>query len=176
MRTENIKRLKERVLESGGEVFFGDIALEEGEGVVGNTQMPMVTACHISKTEDIRIRAVKVGDNGDLLIIGEDMDGNIIDSVDINDIYEDGIDEITDAIAIEEETIWIRMGVTVKGNKQQIREILSNTEKSAKVLWNLLEKGRFEIDGESYLPSCCIEQFNEEHNTDFNAEQISFYF
>lgn len=31
MNTQSIMRLKERVLECGGTVFFGDIALEEGE-------------------------------------------------------------------------------------------------------------------------------------------------
>ena len=176
MKTDNIKRLKERVLESGGEVFFGDITPEPEEGHVGNTVMPVVTACPFSETEDIRIRAVKVDDNGNIVIIGEDMDGDIIDPLDINDFLEDGIDDITNAIETEEDYIWLRVGMTVKGSKQQIQEILADTDRSSGTLWNLLKAGKYEIDGETYIPSCCIEEYNDDNDTDFDTAEINFFF
>ena len=96
-----IKRLNERILECGGEVFFGDIDLGDGAGYVGSSEMPIVTACPFTETEDIRIRAVKVDDDGNLFIIGENMDGDIIDPVEWFTICEGGFDTICNAIDIE---------------------------------------------------------------------------
>ena len=191
-RTDSIARLKNRVLECGGEVFFGDIALEEGEGYVGNSEMPVVSACIDSETVWVKIRAVKVNEKGSLHIIaeyssggiGEDEDegggaldwkaGEIIDPLDVNDIYDNGIDEITNDIKDEEKTVWLRLGVTWKGSKKEIETILENGTGATDTLWHLLDNNRFEINGETYIPATVVEEYNKENNTDFEAKDIDF--
>ena len=192
MKTESIERLKNLVLDCGGEVFFGDIILEEGDGYLGNSEMPVVTACICSETVLIRIHAVKVDCNGDFHIIGEYSSGGvgtdendigsnwdadeIIDPVDVNDILLDGIDDIADAIIVEEHSIWLRLGVTVKGTKKEIEEILENGAETGETLWNLLENKCFEINGESYIPASCVEEYNKENGTDFEEKDIELVF
>ena len=191
-RTDSIARLKNRVLECGGEVFFGDIALEEGEGYVGNSEMPVVSADIDSEAVWVKIRAVKVNEKGSLHIIaeyssggiGEDEDegggaldwkaGEIIDPLDVNDIYDNGIDEITNAIKDEEKTVWLRLGVTLKGSKKEIETILENGTGATDTLWHLLDNNRFEINGETYIPATVVEEYNKENNTDFEAKDIDF--
>lgn len=177
MKTNSIKKLKERVLECGGEVFFGCIDLEEGEGYLGNSDMPIVRACPFSKSEEVRIRAVKVDEYGNIFVIGEDMDGDIIDPVDVNLIEDDGVDIITESINMDDcASVWMRVGVSVKGTRKQINTILADEEKSAQTLWNLLNSGNFVIDGETYIPSYCIENYNDEFNTDFDINELEFNF
>ena len=171
-----VKRLKERILECGGEVFFGDICLEEGEGYLGNSGKPIVSARPFSEMEDIRIRAVKVDKIGNLFIIGENMDGDIIDPVEWFDIEEGEFNVIHDAIIIEEKTVWMRLGVTVKGSKEEIEEILENGAETGETLWNLLDGKCFEIEGESYIPASVIEEYNKENGTDVEEKDIEFAF
>ena len=177
MKTNNIKKLEERVLECGGEVFFGNIDLEEGEGYLGNSEMPIVTACPYSKSEKVRIRAVRVDEYGNIFVIGEDMDGDIIDPVDVNLIENDDVNIITETINMDDcASVWMRVGVSVKGTRKQIETILADGENSAHTLWNLLKNGRFEIDGETYIPSCSVECYNDDFNTEFDNNELVFNF
>ena len=169
----NIRRLMESVMSVGDEVFFGDCDPTAGGYTV--IDKPFVTAAPYDEDEEISIRAVK-SDGKTLFMIGEDGDGNIIDPLDVNDIYDEGIEDIIDAIGEDRECLWLRVGVTLRGTKGEIERILADWDDSGKTLWNLLKAGKFEIDGESYIPSCCIEQYNVEHNTDFNAEERCFNF
>ena len=191
-RIGNIERLKSRVLDCGGEVFFGDIDLGDGDGYVGNSEMPVVAACICSETVWVRIRAVKVDEKGKFHIIaeyssggtGEDENeeggalnweaGEIIDPLDINDIFDDDIDEITNAIIVEEKTIWLRLGVTVKGSKEEIEKILENGAETSETLWHLLQDKHFDINGETYIPAAVVEEYNKENGTDFDEKDIDF--
>lgn len=171
MNTQSIKRLKERVLECGGTVFFGDIALEEGEEYLGNTDMPVVT---IDERVGAKIRAIKVNEQGEFHIIGEitcDYDGfvhpeyelgEIIDPLDVDRIDGEDIDYITDSIIMVEKTIWLCMGVTVKGTKKEIEEILENGADSGETLLNLIQSKKFEVDGETYIPASIILSLNKQ--------------
>ena len=169
----NIRRLMESVMSVGGEVFFGDCDPTAGGYTV--IDKPFVTAAPYDEDDEISIRAVK-SDGKTLFMIGEDGDGNIIDPLDVNDIYDEGIEDIIDAIGEDQECLWLRVGVTLRSTKGEIERILADGNDSGETLWNLLKTGKFEIDGESYIPSCCIEQYNVEHNTDFNTEERGFNF
>lgn len=169
----NIRRLMESVMSVGGEVFFGDCDPTAGGYTV--IDKPFVTAAPYDEDEEISIRAVK-SDGKTLFMIGEDGDGNIIDPLDVNDIYDEGIEDIIDAIGEDQECLWLRVGVTLRSTKGEIERILADGNDSGETLWNLLKTDKFEIDGESYIPSCCIEQYNVEHNTDFNTEERGFNF
>ena len=116
----NIKRLKECVTSVGGEVFFGECdPTAAGYTVIDK---PFVKAAPYDKDEEINIRAIMC--EGDMLcLIGEDAEGNIIDSLDVNDIYDEGIEDIIDTIGEEKECLWLRVGVTLKGTKKEIETI-----------------------------------------------------
>lgn len=94
----NIKRLMEFVKSVGGEVFFGEC----DPTATGYTvfDKPFVKAALYDKDEEISIQAIMC--EGDILcLVGEDAEGNIIDSLDINDIYDEGIEDIIDTIGEE---------------------------------------------------------------------------
>lgn len=59
-----------------------------------------------------------------------------------------------------ESSIWMRLGVTVTGSKEEIEKILQGDEV---VLASLLKKKKFNIDGETYIPSNCIEEYNNQN-------------
>ena len=156
----------------GGEVFFGDCA--PMAGVYAVIDKPFVKAAPYDEDEEISIRAIK-SDGKSLFLIGEDGEGNIIDPLDVNDIYDEGIEDIIDAIG-EEEYLWLRVGATVKGTKREIEKILADGDDSCETLWKLLKDGNFEIDGETYVPSCSIENYNDANGTDFDTCEINFNF
>ena len=169
----NIRRLMESVVSVGGEVFFGDCDPTAGGYTV--IDKPFVTAAPYGEDDEISIRAVK-SDGKTLFMIGEDADGNIIDPLDVNDIYDEGIEDIIYTIGEDRESLWLRVGVTLKGTKGEIERILADGDDSGETLWNLLKAGKFEIDGETYIPSCSIEDYNDDNGTDFDTYEINFNF
>ena len=71
-----------------------------------------------------------------------------------------------------EETVWLRLGITVQGSPKEIGRILNG---DAEVLRKLLDAGRYEIGGETYIPGSTVEEYNEEHDTDFEEKDVEFY-
>lgn len=71
-----------------------------------------------------------------------------------------------------ENSIWMRLGITVTGSREEIEKILQGDEV---VLASLLKKKKFNIDGETYIPSSCIEEYNNQNKTSFEEEDIEFY-
>lgn len=77
----------------------------------------------------------------------------------------------TDAVPQPKSTLWMRLGITVHGAKDDIEKIIQGDHTA---LNQLLEKHSFDIDGETYLPSSVIEEYNKENQTDFDEEDIDF--
>lgn len=77
----------------------------------------------------------------------------------------------TDAIPQPESTLWMRLGITVHGTKDDIEKIIQGDHTA---LNRLLGKKSFDIDGETYIPSSVIEEYNKENQTDFDEEDIDF--
>lgn len=71
-----------------------------------------------------------------------------------------------------EETVWLRLGTTVQGSRKEIEKILNG---DTETLRELLEAGRYEIGGETYIPETVIEEYNGEHDTDFREEDVEFH-
>lgn len=71
-----------------------------------------------------------------------------------------------------EESIWLRAGMTVQGSRQDIEKILAG---NVETLQRLLETGSYEINGETYIPSTVIEEYNNEHHTDFDEDEVEFH-
>ena len=64
--------------------------------------------------------------------------------------------------------------VTAKGRhmREEIEKIL---EGHVDTLAQLLAREKFEISGETYIPSMVIEEYNKEHLTDFEEKDMDFY-
>lgn len=81
-------------------------------------------------------------------------------------------DEPEETGSSREETLWLRLGATVQGSREEIEKILDG---DAETLRKLLEAGCYEIDGETYIPGSTVEEYNGEHDTDFEEEDVEFH-
>lgn len=77
----------------------------------------------------------------------------------------------TDAVPQPESAVWMRLGATVHGHKDDIEKIIQG---DCATLNKLLENKSFDIDGETYIPASVIEEYNKENQTDFDEEDIDF--
>lgn len=81
-------------------------------------------------------------------------------------------DESRDTENIDEISVWMRMGTTMKGSREEIEKILNG---DTDTLVRLLTQKRFTIDGETYIPATGIEEYNKEHQTDFEERDVDFH-
>ena len=70
------------------------------------------------------------------------------------------------------ESLWLRLGATVHGSREEIEKILNG---DSETLQKLLDIGRYEIDGETYIPGTTVEEYNKEHDTDFDERDVEFH-
>ena len=75
---------------------------------------------------------------------------------------------------MEERSIWMRLGVTLKGTKEEIESLFNDDEKSYETLTKILKERRFEIDGDSYIPETVVEEYNKEYNTQHEVGDYGF--
>lgn len=71
-----------------------------------------------------------------------------------------------------EETVWLRLGVTVQSSPKEIGRILNG---DVEALRKQLDAGRYEIGGEAYIPVPTVREYNEEHDTDFEEKDVEFH-
>ena len=67
--------------------------------------------------------------------------------------------------------LWIRAGVTLQINDGEASKILDSDASGTEIepiIRKIIEEGRFRWDGSSYIPACCIADFNQKYGTDFN--------
>lgn len=69
-------------------------------------------------------------------------------------------------------SIWMRLGITVTGSKADIEKVLQGDETT---LARLLGNKKFSIDGETYIPSSCIEEYNNQNKTSFEEGDVEFH-
>lgn len=71
--------------------------------------------------------------------------------------------------------VWMRMGVTLYTNEIEEKVLLDRTcpahKYAANTIKTIISEGRYEIDGESYIPSCIVSKFNEKYGTDYNTDE-----
>lgn len=75
---------------------------------------------------------------------------------------------------MEERSIWMRLGVTLKGTKEEIETLFSDGEESFDVLMKILKERRFIFDGDSYIPETCVEDYNKEYGTNHEVGDYEF--
>lgn len=62
------------------------------------------------------------------------------------------------------------MGVTVYGSQQEIDDLVNGTGD----LKALIDKGQYEPNGDSYIPTPCVEDYNECFGTNFEKGEIEY--
>lgn len=72
----------------------------------------------------------------------------------------------------KQQTVWMRLGISLLGSKEEIEKVLQGDEAA---LTQLLQEHKFNIDGESYIPGSSIESYNSENGTDFEEGDVNFY-
>lgn len=71
----------------------------------------------------------------------------------------------------ERRQIWVRLGVLVCGDAQQIEDVIKG---DADTLVNLVKEQKFFIDGNSYIPESSIEEYNEDYGTHHPIKDVEF--
>lgn len=74
---------------------------------------------------------------------------------------------------MEERSIWLRLGVTVKSSKEDIENILQteDQELADETILRLVKEGKFLIDGDWYVPEEEMERYNDEYGTNFGEDE-----
>jgi hypothetical protein len=75
---------------------------------------------------------------------------------------------------MDERSIWMRLGVTLKGTKEEIETLLSDGEESYDVLMKILKERRFTFNGDSYIPQTCVEDYNKKYGTNHEVGDHEF--
>lgn len=72
---------------------------------------------------------------------------------------------------MERRQIWIRLGVLVCGDAQQIESVIKG---DAETLVSLVKEQKFFIDGNSYIPESSVEEYNEDYGTNHQIKDVEF--
>lgn len=68
--------------------------------------------------------------------------------------------------------LWARVGISFRLTEEEIRSILSSNsgEHNMKnILSSAFTEGRFDLDGETYIPEASIEDINRRHNDNYEV-------
>lgn len=69
--------------------------------------------------------------------------------------------------------IWARAGVSFSLTNDEANIVLGcngNSEAIAQIMRNVVNEGRFNFEGDSYIPADCISEFNRTHGTAFDDD------
>lgn len=70
-----------------------------------------------------------------------------------------------------ERNLWARFGVAVRITGAEEYDILGKESSSLRdVLTNIIADGRCSLEGESYIPDICVEDFDSEYGTNYSGE------
>ena len=70
--------------------------------------------------------------------------------------------------------VWLRMGITLCGDEQDIEQVVSGKDGSEDTLMRLMKESSFVIDGDTYIPEPCIEQYNKDYGTTHEVGDVGF--
>ena len=73
---------------------------------------------------------------------------------------------------MEEREIWIRLGCRLKGSADEIDAIVNGDHKK---LVEVIQKGTFSIEGDSYIPESCIEDYNDDYGMHHEIKDVEFF-
>lgn len=67
--------------------------------------------------------------------------------------------------------VWARAGVIFGLTSEEADIVLAcngSSDDIAQIMRKVVKEGRFELNGDSYIPADCISQFNAEYGTDYD--------
>lgn len=84
------------------------------------------------------------------------------------------INEFKDLMTREEDDdedklrqIWMDIGVTIEAPAEKIEQlIMAEGDEGEKILLDILKSKQFVVEGFSYIPSVCMDEYNERYGTD----------
>lgn len=67
----------------------------------------------------------------------------------------------------EKRKIWVRMGVTLTGTREEIDKLINEGE-----FGTMLDEGNWVFDGDSYIPDDSIDVYNNEYGENYIVKDI----
>lgn len=68
-------------------------------------------------------------------------------------------------------SIWMRLGVSVFGNAEEIDKILNGDQPQ---LIKLLRESKFKIYGDTYIPDASVDDYNQANGTHYAEQEVEF--
>lgn len=68
--------------------------------------------------------------------------------------------------------LWARMGVTMDITAEEEQRIFADYSGDAAMLRKMLSEGRIRVDGNTYVPGPCVEEFNKKYGTKYEEDDI----
>lgn len=166
-----IRQLKEAVKQYGGKVTFEDSDDDEVTADVMGRPCVIVNADNVGP-QDTYINSVELDKYDFLHIRGQFKEDFEEYDIKVADIVPGQIGFITELIPLikNPHRIWMRLGISLLATEAEAELILKDG-----CLWcakNLIREGRYEIEGDSYIPSRSVDDYNREHGTDYPSKDI----
>ena len=123
---------------------------------------------------------VKEEDEGVVIAVINSVTGGVYAIKELDDLAKRVIQQKVDEICEpknqlmkdgERRQIWVRLGVLVCGDAQQIESVINGDDET---LINLVKEQKFFIDGNSYIPESSIEEYNEDYGTNHPIKDVEF--
>lgn len=174
IKKKEYQELYQAIKAHGGEYSWGTED-EEGDWWFNLVDYPIVavnTTGYTPQPMDICIRSVRI-ENDRIELEGEDNEFRNRIEFSTDDVFAGHLSYITDlipateqvsevkAVPNEQRKIWMRAG----GSEKEISYILDGKGNIS----ILFQKGQFELNGESYIPETCIDEYNEEYGTGYKT-------
>lgn len=68
--------------------------------------------------------------------------------------------------------LWVRMGATLNITPEEEEKIFVSSDADQKMLQAMLDEGRIHIDGNTYIPECCVKDFNRTYGTAYEEDDL----
>jgi len=168
-----IRDLIDAVKSYGGRVTFAEHNDEDVTADVMERPCVIVNADNVGP-QDTYINSVELNKDNRLLIRGEYKEDFGEYDIKVTDIVPGQIGFITELIPNikNPHRIWMRLGISLLATEEEADAILKNEDGNTWWVKQIIQEGRYEIEGESYIPSCSVEDYNQEHGTDYPSKDI----
>lgn len=68
----------------------------------------------------------------------------------------------------------MRLGAFIHVTNEEYDVLMSGNPQGDTILRNVLDRGDFEFNGDSYIPECEMERCNEAYGTDYETGDMGF--
>lgn len=79
--------------------------------------------------------------------------------------------KVNENVPQDNKSMWVRLGATITGSKQDIEKVLQGDEA---MLRKLLKEERFQIEGNTYIPEVSVTEYNTDNGTCFEEVEVEF--